>query len=92
MAVNFESRGISSFEHNHYLRVFGSFSVVLGAGHNLLMFSWDGREFFLDTSRSSFRSAGDPPDWRPFRNTRIPDSIGLFDEIGAQTREVFAIQ
>jgi hypothetical protein len=88
---DFASSKIELYEHEYNKQLFGSFSVVLGTAHDRLLFSWDGREFFLNTSRSSFGSAGDAPVWRPFRNIRIANGAGVFDEIRAQTREVFAI-
>ncbi|MEP6608978.1 MAG: hypothetical protein ABJA83_09900, partial [Burkholderiaceae bacterium] len=89
--ASLKPHNIALFEHQYLLLVFGSFGLVVGRAHDRLKFSWDGREFFLDVSRSGFANLSATPAWRHVANTKLLNGQGLFDEILSRTRKEFAI-
>ena len=86
-----ERQNIALFEHDYLMHVFGSFSLVIGTQHDRLKFSWDGREFFLDTSRGSFQSLGGDGVWNHLSNKRLANGVGLFEELRTQANATFAM-
>ena len=89
--ANLKPHNIALFEHQYLMLVFGGFVLVLGRAHDRLKFSWDGREFFLDVSRSGFANLSAPPKWQHLANTKLANGEDVFEEILSRTRMEFAI-
>jgi hypothetical protein len=72
LSVRLAVLGVAIYEHSWHSLVFGSWVLVAGSRHRRFRFCWDGREFFIDVSRSEHPSGGIRAQWIPVTNDRLP--------------------
>jgi hypothetical protein len=86
-----EPDGIVLHEHQYHPQSFGSFVVVLGRGHDLAKFVWDGKEFLLSVSFAAVTNKNANVAWAHDANISLPNGHGLFEEIASEAHGALAI-
>lgn len=89
LAERLSRLGIAIYDHRWQFLVFGSWVIIAGWRHRRFQFCWDGRDFFIDVSRSEHSSSGHSAHWVPVTNDRLPsgDSSAAIDYVESFFRE-----
>src|SRR5688572_11394890 len=82
--------GIVLYEHQYHLQSFGSFVLVVGRGHERAKFDWDGKEFILSVSFSTFTAKKANAPWTHDVGISLPNGHGLFEEITSEAKSILA--
>jgi hypothetical protein len=82
---------IELLTHSYRPQAFGSFEVILGRGHDLLKFTWDGRESILSVSFAKVQNKNASPAWTHDADFSLPNGDGVYSEIASQSVDMLAI-
>ena len=74
---------IELVEHRYHAMAFGSFELVLGKGHDLLKFAWDGKESLLVLYFATVQNRSGVQAWTHDADFSLPGAVGLYEEIAS---------
>ena len=85
------SHGIGLYEHRYDALVFGSFQITPGLPHQLVRFTWEGRDATLGVEFQTLKSQQTNAAWVHDAYISVPNHADVYAEIGSEACRMLTV-